>query len=234
MSTTKRKNMKPEERRSQLLDCAQELFFGRGYEDTTITDIMTAASVSKGGFYHHFKSKEELLLGVFERIVEQAASDLRPLSEDTSGSALERLKGLFEERHRQIKQSANAGQNAAFDALHRDENAGLYVRFTRALEIAIAPIYAKIIQDGIEEGIFDLPDSFAAADLIVKIGNTTHEALGAAFATRGSSSADAAAQRLSAAIQIQGLATDRLLGLPDGTISFRWPGYVDELMNASN
>ncbi len=226
--------MKPEERRSQLLDCAQVLFFGKGYDDTTITDIMKAASVSKGGFYHHFSSKDELLLGVFNRIIKQAADDLRPLSEDTNDSALERLKGLFEERHRQIKQDANAGQVAAFDALHREENAGLYVRFTRALELAVVPIYAKVIQDGIEEGIFDLPDSFAAADLIVKIGNVSHDALGAAIAARGSNAADAAAQRLSAAIQIQGLATDRLLGLPDGTISFRWPGYVDELMSSPN
>jgi len=233
MNITKRKNMKPEDRRSQLLDCAQKLFFGKGYEDTTITDIMNAANVSKGGFYHHFSSKDELLLAVFERLAEQTADGLRPVSEDTSGSALTRLKGLFEERHRQIKQSANAGQVAAFDALHREENAGLYVRFTRALEFAVVPIYARVIQDGIEEGVFELPDAFAAADLIVKIGNVSHDALGAAIAARGSNSAEAAARKLSAAIQIQGLATDRLLGLPDGTISFRWPGYVDDLMNAS-
>jgi AcrR family transcriptional regulator len=231
MNTKKRKNMKPEERRSQLLDCAQELFFGKGYEDTTITDIMKSAGVSKGGFYHHFNSKDELLLGVFERLVKQTSDGLQPVSEDTSGTALERLKSLFEERHRQIKLSANAGQVAAFDALHREENAGLYVRFTRALEFALVPIYAKVIQAGIDEGVFKLPDAYAAADLIIKIGNTSHDALGAAIAARGSSSADSAAQRLSATIQVQGLATDRLLSLPDGTISFRWPGYVDELMN---
>ncbi len=230
MDTKKRKNMKPEERRSQLLDCAQALFFGKGYDHTTITDIMKAASVSKGGFYHHFSSKDELLLAVFERIVEQAAVGLRPVAEDPGGTALERLKGIFDERHRQMKQSATVGQVAAFDALHKEENAGLYVRFTRALGVALVPIYAKVIQDGIDEGIFDLPDAFAAADLIIKTSNVSHDALGAAIAARGTSSANAAAQQLSAAIQVQGLATDRLLGLPDGTISFRWPGYVDELM----
>lgn len=234
METNKRKNMKPEKRKNQLLDCAQELFFGNGYEDTTIADIMKAASVSKGGFYHHFSSKDELLLGVFERIVTQAANDLRPFAEATNGAALDRLKGLFQERHRQVKQESIAGHVAAFDALHREDNAGLYVRFTRALESAVVPVYAKVIQDGIEEGVFDLPDAFAAADLIVKIGNISHDALGAAIAARGSDSADAVAQKLSAAIQIQGLATDRLLGLPDGTISFRWPSYVGEIMSSPN
>lgn len=231
MTTKTRKNMKPEERRSQLLDCAQMLFFGNGYDDTTITDIMRAASVSKGGFYHHFSSKDELLFAVFDRIVEQAANDLRPISEDANGSALGRLKSIFEERHRQIRQGTIAGQVTAFDALHKEENAGLYVRFTRALAFALVPIYAKVIQAGIDEGVFDLPDAFAAADLIIKIGNASHDELGAAIAARGSDTADAAARRLSAAIQVQGLATDRLLGLPDGTISFRWPGCVDELMN---
>ena len=141
---------------------------------------------------------------------------------------------LFEERHRQVKQSDSAGQVAAFAGLHREENAGLYVRFARALEFAIVPIYAKVIQDGVDDGVFDLPDAFAASDLIVKIGNVSHDALGAAIVARGTNSADAAARRLSAAIEIQGLATDRLLGLPDRTISFRPPDYVDELMNSLN
>lgn len=231
MDTKKRKNMKPEERRSQLLDCAQKLFFGKGYEDTTITDVMKAAGVSKGGFYHHFKSKDELLLAVFNRIVTHYANNLRPLSENTNGSALDRLKSLFEERRRQAKQSDNAGQVAAFGGLHREENAGLYVRFSRALEAAIVPIYATVIQDGIDEGVFELPDAYAAADFIVKVGNVSHDALGAAIVARGTDSADGAAQRLFAAIEIQGLAADRLLRLPDGTLSFRESGYVDELMN---
>jgi AcrR family transcriptional regulator len=195
---------------------------------------MKATGVSKGGFYHHFKSKDELLLAVFNRIVTHYANNLRPLSEDTKGSALDRLKSLFEERRRQVKQSDNAGQVAAFSALHREENAGLYVRFARALEAAIVPIYAKVIQDGIKERLFELPDAFAAADFIVKIGNVSHDALGAAILARETTSAVGAAQRLSAAIEIQGLAADRLLGLPDGTLSFREPDYVDELMNSPN
>lgn len=138
-----------------------------------------------------------------------------------------------EERQRQIKQGANAGQVAALDVLHREVSAGLYVRFTRALELAIVPIYAKVIQGGVDEGLFNVPDAFAAADLVVKIGNASHDAHGAAITTRGTESANVAAQRLRSAIQIQGLATARRLGLPGGTISFRWPGYANELMNSN-
>lgn len=233
MNSNKRKNMKPEERRSQLLDCAQALFFGNGYENTTIADIMRAAEVSKGGFYHHFSSKDELLLGVFERMVKQAANGLQPLADSGVGSALDRLKAIFQERHRQIKQDSIAGHVIAFDALHRDNNAALYMRFTRALTAALVPIYAQVIKAGIDEGAFNLPDAFAAADIIIKISNTSHDALGAAISARGSSTAEAAAQQLEAAIKIQGLTVDRLLDLPDGTISFRWPDYVDEIMNSS-
>ena len=48
-------------RRTQILDAAEKLFFERGYEQTSIQDILDALSISKGGFYHYFDSKIALL-----------------------------------------------------------------------------------------------------------------------------------------------------------------------------
>lgn len=58
----------PDARRNELLDSAQALFFSKGCEATTITDIMESAGVSKGGFYHHFTAKEDLLEALGERL----------------------------------------------------------------------------------------------------------------------------------------------------------------------
>lgn len=59
-----------------LLDSATSLFSERGYTDTTILDITEAAGLTKGALYHHFSSKEEILLRIFEdmrdRIVEES------------------------------------------------------------------------------------------------------------------------------------------------------------------
>jgi len=50
-----------ETRRIFLLDTAEAIFLKKGYEAATVNDILEAANLSKGGFYHYFKSKNEVL-----------------------------------------------------------------------------------------------------------------------------------------------------------------------------
>jgi AcrR family transcriptional regulator len=58
----------PAVRRAELIDCAQRLFLTRGYERTTINDVIAAAGLSKGAFYHHFRSKEDMLEAIAEQL----------------------------------------------------------------------------------------------------------------------------------------------------------------------
>ena len=48
-------------KRNSILETAEKLFFEKGYEQTSIQDILDELSLSKGGFYHHFPSKEAIL-----------------------------------------------------------------------------------------------------------------------------------------------------------------------------
>ena len=48
---------KGDEKRQELLNTAERLFCRQGYEETSVQDLLNAASMSKGGFYHHFASK---------------------------------------------------------------------------------------------------------------------------------------------------------------------------------
>jgi TetR/AcrR family transcriptional regulator, transcriptional repressor for nem operon len=48
------------ETRTKLLDAARDVIRAKGYSATTVDDICTAAGVTKGGFFHHFASKEAL------------------------------------------------------------------------------------------------------------------------------------------------------------------------------
>ena len=61
---------KGELRRDSIIRTAERLFFERGYDETSIQDILDALSISKGGFYHYFESKIALL----EEICRQRAS----------------------------------------------------------------------------------------------------------------------------------------------------------------
>ena len=82
-------------RRQAILDTAEALFFERGYEETSVQDILDAMELSKGGFYHHFESKMAVLEAVSARRAErkftQAARELRA----SSLGALEKLNRLF-------------------------------------------------------------------------------------------------------------------------------------------
>ncbi len=63
---------KGEEKRQELLNAAEKLFCARGYEGTSVQDILTAAGMSKGGFYHHFASKEDVMKALCVRRAERA------------------------------------------------------------------------------------------------------------------------------------------------------------------
>lgn len=53
-------------KKEKILKCAWNLFYDKGYIETTVNDIISAANISKGGFYHHFKAKEDLLESLVE------------------------------------------------------------------------------------------------------------------------------------------------------------------------
>lgn len=65
---------KGDEKRQELLNAAEMLFCQKGYEGTSVQDILSALHLSKGGFYHHFASKEEVLRALCERRAERAAA----------------------------------------------------------------------------------------------------------------------------------------------------------------
>ena len=57
-------------RKKEILDVAETLFCKKGYEKTSIQDILDLLNASKGSFYHHFPSKESLLAGICQKRAE--------------------------------------------------------------------------------------------------------------------------------------------------------------------
>ena len=52
---------KAEAIRQRIIDKADELFYQHGYENTSFSDIAKAVNISRGNFYYHFKSKDDIL-----------------------------------------------------------------------------------------------------------------------------------------------------------------------------
>ncbi len=54
--------MSKEERKKQICDVARSLFIEKGFENTTMKDIMLASNISVGGLYHHYSNTYDILV----------------------------------------------------------------------------------------------------------------------------------------------------------------------------
>ena len=81
---------------NRILDTSLRLFLVKGYEQTTIQDIIDElGDLSKGAIYHHFKSKEDILTSVCEKLFEHKESDMQKLRDQSDKTGLEKLKEMF-------------------------------------------------------------------------------------------------------------------------------------------
>lgn len=68
--TSRKRVLKPQRRRQEILEAALRLFNERGFESTTVADIAGAAGAAKGTVYLYFPSKEDVLRGLYEAFYE--------------------------------------------------------------------------------------------------------------------------------------------------------------------
>jgi AcrR family transcriptional regulator len=73
--------------REQLIEVATRLFAERGYEDTSIEAVLTAAGVSRGALYHHFAGKDALFEAVVESVEDRITAELTTAIGDTQDAA---------------------------------------------------------------------------------------------------------------------------------------------------
>ena len=92
------RNKHPEETVNLILDVAFRLFMEKGFEYTSIQDIINnLGGLSKGAIYHHFKSKEDILVAVTERMTAESNQMLAAIRDRTDLSGKEKLKTIFKE-----------------------------------------------------------------------------------------------------------------------------------------
>ena len=65
--------------RSRVLDAAVELFAEHGYDGTSVAQVIGRAGVAKGGFYHHFASKEALLYEVYGDLITRQLANMEEI-----------------------------------------------------------------------------------------------------------------------------------------------------------
>ncbi len=100
------RNKHPEETVQLILDTAFRLFIEKGYERTSIQDIIDhLGGLSKGAIYHHFKSKEDILVAVTDRMTAESNQMLAVIRDRSDLNGKEKLKTIFKESIRRPVQN---------------------------------------------------------------------------------------------------------------------------------
>ncbi len=134
----------------KIVEAASELFYEKGYEETSIDDICNEVGVSHGLFYYYFKSKEEMIEEIAMKAADEMENELIQITEDSKKSADEKFIEFVNVAF-QIKSKKEF--LGAFLPI-RDEPKIFYPLYTEMVEM-MTPYLTKIVEQGIDEGIFE-------------------------------------------------------------------------------
>lgn len=138
------------ERKHEIIDVAETLFYIKGYESCTINDILKEVGIAKGTFYHYFTSKEEVLDAVLDRIIAQMRERVLMRLSQQSLSLPEKLMHVFlSMRVDDIVDDQKRSE------LHMPNNALLHQKALAKIIETITPILVQIVEEGIEKKVWD-------------------------------------------------------------------------------
>ena len=156
-------------RRNEILDAAQRLIYTKGYESMTIQDILNVLQISKGGFFHHFESKQVLLDRLVERMLDQVEQVLRPIVQDPALTALEKLHRYFTAVG-EWKTTQKGFLVPLQRVWHSDDNAIVRQKHQSNFLERIGPMIAAMVQQGVTEGVFVTAHPEQISEILINLG----------------------------------------------------------------
>ena len=141
-------------KRNQILDCAEKLFFERGYDRTSVQDILNALNISKGGFYHYFDAKESVLRELCERRWTERFEKLRMELYGSRRSPTDKLNLLLSQA------DLFEQEDVHFSALmvkvcYRDGDRTIRDFRRRTLMDLMLPALNDVVLEGVSQGVLD-------------------------------------------------------------------------------
>lgn len=138
---------KGERRKQELLQIAYRMFISRGYENTSVDDIIEEAGIAKGTYYYYFETKEQMLEEVIGMMIGQEV--------EAAGQILkaeipvpQKIVGIISSLRPTQEESPIEG------ALMRPENIVMHEKIRRKLVEAAVPLLSGVVEEGIAQGVF--------------------------------------------------------------------------------
>ncbi len=165
---------KAEERRSEILMKAQELFYVHGYTRTSVNMVIEALGISKGAFYHYFKSKEELLDSLADILSQNIKSKIEAVVNDKKLNAIEKLNKMYHESGTYKVENIDFIMTIT-KALYNDDNLLLRYKFQNKSLENFVPLLTTIFQQGKEEAVFNIEKPEVMAKIVLLFGMSIAE-----------------------------------------------------------
>lgn len=146
-----------DERKNEIIDTASHIFAQKGYDKTSVNDILNAIGIAKGTFYHYFKSKEEVLDAVIAKATELIVERVEAVADNSGLAPEDKLLGVF-----MAMRIENQMEKGFLEEMHRPENALMHQKSLVSIIAVLTPMLTQIVTEGIEKGVFhsEYPEQF--------------------------------------------------------------------------
>jgi len=161
--------VKGNDKKQEFLMAALELFHEKGYEKTTIQDIIDKMGVSKGAFYHYFESKEDVIEKIAKEYAQRGISTMRRIAGRKDLNAIEKINAIIESVN-EYKGSREEDRIKMKDIFKGDKNLKLERKISNAVKRDALVIFQEILDSGVKEGLFE---GFNTRELAEFMANTT-------------------------------------------------------------
>ena len=155
----------PEIRKGEILDAAVELFDVKGYEATTVNDILEVVQIAKGTFYYHFKSKEDVLDGIVKRQIDAGLEKAQSIAADPRLGIEEKLLSVI-----MAQKLQKPVEKKVFPVIHEPANALLHQKILSECVTRLSPVLTDIVQEGISQKVFNTPYPKEITEILLSAG----------------------------------------------------------------
>ncbi len=138
---------KGEKRKQELLQIAYRMFLSRGYENTSVDEIIAEAGIAKGTYYYYFESKEQTLEEVIGMMIDMETAAAAQIVE-ADIPVPQKIVGIIAS----IRPSQE--ELPIETALMRPENIIMHGKVKKKLIEAVTPLLTRVTEEGIRQGIF--------------------------------------------------------------------------------
>lgn len=161
-----------EERKEEILDAAEKLFGMKGFDNTSTGDILDAVGIARGTLYYHFKSKEDILDGVIERMTNRLLEDAKEIARNKERPVLER----FTKAIMALNVESKIGYEV-MEQVHRPQNVLMHQKMQTTLLTGINPILTELVEEGREQGLCHTKYPESVIEMTMLYANTAFDTL---------------------------------------------------------